>query len=237
MSNDRNEQAAALGIRDMAFWYDPSQAGAPVVDIGSFQVAAGEQVLVRAASGGGKSTLLQLIAGVLEPSRGVIEIGGKSIHALTGSARDRFRGGSIGMVFQTFQLLDGFSARENVEVALLMGGVAESEHALRAGELLTKLGLDRVDVPVEELSVGQQQRVAVARAVACKPALVLADEPTASLDVENGNRAMDVIQSACAEIGAALLCVSHDPAMAERFTRQVDLNSLRSEAMAKGGAR
>lgn len=237
MTQARTEQAAALRIRDVAFWYDPSQSGNPVVEVGLFEVGAGEQVLIRAVSGGGKSTLLHLIAGVLDPARGVIEVAGQSIHGLHGSARDRFRGSSIGMIFQTFCLLEGFSARENVEMALLMGGVVESEHATRAASLLEKLGIERMDVPVEELSVGQQQRVAVARSVACRPALVLADEPTASLDDENGKRAMDLIQNACREIGAALVCVSHDPAMAERFDRRVDLMELRDQTLATGAAR
>jgi ABC-type lipoprotein export system ATPase subunit len=201
-----------------------------VVEVGRLDVGPGEQVLIKAPSGAGKSTLLHLIAGVLEPTRGTIEITGKVIHALRGSARDRFRGQHIGMIFQTFQLLDGFTARENVEMALLMGGVRESEHAERANSFLGKLGLNRLDVPIGELSVGQQQRVAVARAVACRPALVLADEPTASLDVENGALAMDLIQQACSEIGAALVCVSHDPAMDMRFDRRVDLDQLRAAA-------
>lgn len=227
--SDAGSKAAstALRIQDLAFWYDRACQGPPVVEVSGFEVGQGEQVLIAAASGAGKSTLLQLIAGVLDPMRGSVEVVGQRVHDLRGSARDRFRGGKIGMIFQTFQLLQGFSARENVEAALLMGGVPESEHSQRAEALLRNLGLERIDAPVEELSVGQQQRVAVARAVACRPVLVLADEPTASLDVDNGAKAMDVIQQACRDAGAALVCVSHDPAMVHRFERRVGLEELR----------
>ncbi|MFN7022489.1 MAG: ATP-binding cassette domain-containing protein, partial [Phycisphaerales bacterium] len=101
------------------------------------------------------------------------------------------------------------------------------EQRSRARELLTSLGIERMDAPPDRLSVGQQQRVAVARAVACKPALVLADEPTASLDPDNASAAMDLIQSVCRDNNAALLCVSHDPAMAERFERRERLSDLK----------
>jgi putative ABC transport system ATP-binding protein len=103
--------------------------------------------------------------------------------------------------------------------------------------LLTRLGIERPDAPAEELSVGQQQRVAVARAVAARPALVLADEPTASLDPENAAGAMDLIQSACRDAGAALLCVSHDPSMAPRFARRLALAELSMNSPAIGAAR
>jgi putative ABC transport system ATP-binding protein len=138
------------------------------------------------------------------------------------------------MIFQTFHLALGFTARENVMLALLFGAPGEGKHEARANELLATLGLgsdgdptnDRRDHPVERLSVGQQQRVAVARALACRPPLVLADEPTASLDPENGRRAIDLIRSTCRDQGAALLCVSHDPTLVPSFSRHVDLGSL-----------
>lgn len=234
MSQSDSSRTPALHLRDVTFWYDGAREGPPVVEVVRLDIAPGEHVLIKASSGAGKSTLLHLIAGVLEPTRGTIEVAGRVIHSLRGSARDRFRGQTIGMIFQTFQLLDGFSARENVEMALLMGGVPEGEHSQRAATLLEKLGLNRIDVPVGELSVGQQQRVAVARAVACRPALVLADEPTASLDVENGSLAMDLIQQACTEIDAALVCVSHDPGMEMRFDKRLELSQLRSAPVSVG---
>ena len=212
----------ALLIQDLSFRYpgDPWEFRLP-----SLRLAPAEQVLMVAPSGTGKSTLLGLTAGLLEPAGGRVHIADKDIHALTGAARDRFRGQHIGMIFQTFNLLTGFSALENIMAALLFAGVHEREHRPRASALLAELDITRADAPIEDLSVGQQQRVAVARALACSPALVLADEPTASLDPENARAAMDLIQSLCRQKGAALLCVSHDPAMAARFERREALKN------------
>ena len=217
--------APALRISDLSFRYAPS--GPQVVDVGLLEVAPGEQTLLTASSGAGKSTLLQLIAGLLDPQQGTVEIDGQAIHALRGNARDLFRGRSTGFIFQTFNLLHGFSALENVMAALMFSTIPRAEHRRRAADLLQHLGVERIDSPADELSVGQQQRVAVARAVVCGPKLVLADEPTASLDPENSSIAIDLIQSACREAGAALLCVSHDPGMASKFARRVTLEELR----------
>ena len=121
--------------------------------------------------------------------------------------------------------------------ALMLGGVHAGEQRSRAAALLESLGIERMDRPVDELSVGQQQRVAVARAVACSPTLVLADEPTASLDPANAAQAMDLIQSVCRSCGAALLCVSHDPSMTSRFIRVESLAELsRTHAVGHGAA-
>ncbi|MGQ0626741.1 MAG: ABC transporter ATP-binding protein [Phycisphaerales bacterium] len=215
-----------LEIQNLKFAYTLSAIGQEwVVDLPQLRIDPGEQVLITARSGRGKSTLLQLIAGLLDPSQGRVEIVGQSIHALAPAARDRVRAARIGMIFQTFNLLQGFTARENVMAALMFGPTPARTHHERAGMLLKQLGIDRPEAKAEELSVGQQQRVAVARALAGDPALVLADEPTASLDPENAAIAMDLIQTACRERGAALLCVSHDPGMAGRFARRVSLES------------
>ncbi|MEC9372298.1 MAG: ABC transporter ATP-binding protein, partial [Planctomycetota bacterium] len=192
----------------------------------SLELAPGEQMLLTGGSGTGKSTLLQLIAGLIDPDQGSVLIKGHEIHALRGARRDLFRGESVGMIFQTFNLLHGFSALENVEIAMMFSRLPRREHRERAESLLRGLGIDRPDARPEAMSVGQQQRVAVARAVACQPALVLADEPTASLDPENADAAMDLIQTACRDVGAALLCVSHDPSMTTRFQRRAAFNEL-----------
>ena len=170
-------------------------------------------------SGCGKSTLLQLIAGLLDPADGSIRIAGTDVAALRGATRDRFRGRHVGMVFQTFHLLQGFTARENVLAALLMSDAPKADWNARAESLLRSLGIEHLDARAEELSVGQQQRVAIARALACRPTLVLADEPTASLDPENAVNAVRVLRDACREQGAALLIVSHDPSLEPHFTR------------------
>lgn len=218
----------ALKMEGLRFRYRDD--GPWVVDIPRFALASGEQVLLTAGSGRGKSTLLQLIAGLLEPSEGVVEVAGQSMHVLRGAKRDLFRGRHVGMIFQTLNLLHGFTASENVEAALMFSSVPHGRQRDEAAKLLASLGIDRPDGMVDELSLGQQQRVAVARAVACSPELVLADEPTASLDPENAGAAMDVIQRACEEKGAALMCVSHDPSMAARFPRRETLDALRGAA-------
>ncbi|MBX3373551.1 MAG: ABC transporter ATP-binding protein [Phycisphaeraceae bacterium] len=210
---------AALRIRGLEFAF-PGHAAC--VQVPSLDLSPGEHVLLAGPSGCGKSTLIHLVAGLLEPARGSIEVAGTPVHSLRGSARDEFRGRAIGMIFQTFNLLPGFTALENLLLAAM--ATAESPTAVRsrAGQLLRDLGVEAVDRRIERLSVGQQQRVAIARAVVNRPALVLADEPTASLDPENAVRAMDLIQSTCRGAGAALLCTSHDPAMRARFPRVVE---------------
>lgn len=213
--------APALKITDLRFRYPrPREGEAFELRIPALVLGQGEQMLVAARSGGGKSTLLNLICGLMDPDGGSIEIAGQNIHALHGPARDRFRGRSIGMIFQTFNLLTGFSAAENVMAAMMFSAIPSSEHRSRALGLLASLGISNPHENAENLSVGQQQRVAVARAVACDPVLVLADEPTASLDPENAANAIDLIEKACQARNASLLCVSHDPAIASRFTRR-----------------
>jgi len=232
------ERAPALRIEDLSFRFDgqhgqngrPGHAGGPgdrpVVRVARYELARGEQALLRGSSGSGKTTLLSLIAGLLEPTLGRVEVAGRDIHALRGAARDRFRGRHIGMVFQTFHLLHGFTALENVLASLMFTDLPRREHGPRARALLADLGIDRVDATPDTLSVGQQQRVAVARAIAGNPTLVLADEPTASLDPRSAAIALELLTSACASAGAALLCVSHDPASAGAFARVGDLADL-----------
>ncbi|HMN42010.1 MAG TPA: ABC transporter ATP-binding protein [Phycisphaerales bacterium] len=198
------------------------------VDIPSLSLAPAEQMLLTGGSGVGKSTLLHLIAGLIEPTEGRVDVAGRHMHALRGHARDLYRGRHIGLIFQTLNLLHGFSAVEQVMAAMMFSEIPAREHRPRAEGLLKHLGITRMDAQPTKLSVGQQQRIAVARAVACDPALVLADEPTASLDPENAAAAMDLIQQTCREKGAALLCVSHDPAMAARFERRESLAALRT---------
>jgi ABC-type lipoprotein export system ATPase subunit len=219
----------ALLIENLLFRYGrPTRDGAArgegwIVGLPSLALERGEQMLLTGRSGQGKSTLLYLIAGLMEPNDGTVLVDGENIHALRGEKRDLFRGRRIGMIFQTFNLLQGFTALENVMAALMFSKIPQREHRSRANALLEELGIDQPGRRAEEMSVGQQQRVAVARALACQPALVLADEPTASLDPENAAAAMDLIQRACSEHRAALLCTSHDPALAARFERRAAL--------------
>jgi len=221
-------ESPALSITDLSFSYPGDRS--PVIEIGRYELPRGAQALLAGGSGSGKSTLLQLIAGLLDPTSGSLEVGGTDIHALGGAKRDLYRGQTIGVIFQTFNLLDGFTATENVMAAMMFSKIPRKEHKPRAEKLLAHLGIDRPHATPAELSVGQQQRVAVARAVACDPILVLADEPTASLDPENASVAMDLIQSTCKDTGAALLCTSHDPAVWERFETRAELAALNAAA-------
>ncbi len=229
MPSSAPTNSPALSIKGLQFHYPGHNGEAPWrLAIPSLSVAPGEQVLLAAGSGRGKSTLLSLIAGIMDPEAGTIEVQGTAVHSLRGHKRDLFRGRHIGMIFQTFNLLSGFSALENVEAALMFSEQPARDHRKKSADLLTSLGIERHNSLVDRMSVGQQQRVAVARAVACDPVLVLADEPTASLDPENSANAMKLIQDACRAKGAALLCVSHDPSMADRFQRRERLDALQT---------
>jgi ABC-type lipoprotein export system ATPase subunit len=195
-----------------------------IVDVPKFQLAEGEQVAVRGASGSGKTTFLNLIAGILQADRGNIVVAGQEMTKLTESGRDRHRAKTIGYVFQNFNLLQGYTALENVMLGMMFGpGVDKA----RARQLLERVGLShRMTYRPAQLSIGQQQRVAVARALANRPRLVLADEPTGNLDQRHAGEALELIRETCRESGAALLLVSHDPAVLAMFDRAEDLADL-----------
>ena len=217
-------QSHALALESLVF-RSPSQP-ADTLRIEAFHADHAEQILLSGKSGAGKSTLLNLIMGLLEPTEGTVRVAGRDIHKLTGAARDHFRGRNIGVVFQSFHLLHGFSAFENVLMPLTFSDIPPKEHDERAKALLSELDIPNPSALPENMSLGQQQRVAVARALACEPALILADEPTASLDPENAAIAMDLIQKVCRDHNAAMLCVSHDPTLVPRFDRSLNLAEL-----------
>jgi ABC-type lipoprotein export system ATPase subunit len=190
----------------------------PVLDIAEFRAAAGEQVVLVGRSGSGKTTLLHVIAGISRADSGRVKIDGWDITLLSEAERDRFRAEHIGYVFQTFNLLPGFSALENVLVAMRFarGHVDKA----RAKQLLKRVGLEhRMSHKPPMLSVGEQQRVAVARALANKPRLLLADEPTASVDAANQQAILDLIRETCQEENVTLLLVTHAPEVAQQFPR------------------
>jgi putative ABC transport system ATP-binding protein len=214
--------APALRIHDLAFRFGEGF----MLEVPTLELPAGGELLLAGPSGSGKSTLLLLIAGLLDAERGQIEVAGDAISTLRGSARDRCRGRRIGMIFQTFQLIGAFTALENVMLAMLFADHPASTHRDRAAGLLKALGIADPQRPAETFSVGQQQRIAVARALAAKPSLVLADEPTASLDPENARRTIDLIREACRSEGAALVLTSHDPTLRDLFERAVEIGSF-----------
>jgi putative ABC transport system ATP-binding protein len=196
-----------------------------VVDVPAFSLAAGSQVALRGGSGSGKTTFLNLIAGILTPDTGEIMLGGEPMTGRGEAARDRLRAATLGYVFQTFNLLQGYSCLENVELGMAFGG--RGRDRARARALLERMGLGgRMGHRPGQLSVGQQQRVAVARALANQPRLVLADEPTGNLDQANAREALALIRETCREEGAALLLVSHDEGVLAGFEDMRDFKSL-----------
>jgi putative ABC transport system ATP-binding protein len=200
-----------------------------VVDIESLRIEEGESVFLRGPSGSGKSTLLSLLAGVTVPGDGVIRVLGQDIGKLDGASRDRFRADHIGFIFQMFNLIPYLSVIENV--CLPCGFSARrSERASSAGtsveaeaiRLLRHLDMAESDLlrrPVNELSVGQQQRVAAARALIGAPEIVIADEPTSSLDEDRRSAFLDLLFRECVQRHTTLIFVSHDASLGFRFDR------------------
>jgi ABC-type lipoprotein export system ATPase subunit len=199
----------------------PDGGTVEIVRVGGFALAAGEQVALRGESGSGKTTFLHLIAGILAADGGRVLIDGAEMSALGEAGRDRLRAEKIGYVFQTFNLLQGFTVLENVVLGMSFG--PRGADRAHAKEVLDRVGLGhRLDHFPRQLSTGQQQRVAVARALANRPKLVLADEPTGNLDRKSGREALALIREVCREHGAALLLVSHDEEVLGQFETRRD---------------
>jgi putative ABC transport system ATP-binding protein len=186
------------------------------------EVMPGEAVAIVGASGSGKSTLLALLAGLDTPSKGSVELDGASLFDLDEDARAELRGRAVGFVFQTFQLLPSLTALENVMLPLELAGRDDAEAAAR--EILARVGLsERTHHYPKHLSGGEQQRVALARAFAVRPKLLLADEPTGSLDAEAGDAVIALLFQMNREAGTTLVLVTHDENLAQRCTRIVRL--------------
>ncbi|MDP6850050.1 MAG: ABC transporter ATP-binding protein [Planctomycetota bacterium] len=192
----------------------------PVLSVESLEITAGERVALVGASGSGKTTLLNLVSGLVLPDSGNVEIDGTDICKLSEHARDRFRAKNCGCMFQSFHLLDGFSALENVELgASFTGRKADRAHAL---ELLDSLGLsDRAHYFPGQLSVGQQARVALARALVNHPKVVLADEPTGALDPQTADAILGTLLRIADEESITVICATHDESLASRLGRTI----------------
>ena len=226
----------AIRIRDLRFAW-PS--GPVLLDIPAFDLAAGESLFLRGPSGSGKSTLLGLIAGVLEPQSGTVEVLGEDMANLPGSKRDAIRADRLGVIFQMFNLVPYLSVVQNVTLPCRFSkarrAAVEGGPVAEARRLLGRLGLSDEKLlarPVTELSVGQQQRVAVARALIGGPKIVIADEPTSALDADARDRFIELLSEEAGRSGAALLFVSHDASLASHFGRSLDLSQINRAGVA-----
>ncbi|GIL05280.1 ABC transporter ATP-binding protein [Betaproteobacteria bacterium PRO7] len=206
----------------------------PILDGLDLELAAGEYVAIVGESGAGKSTLLNLIAGLDVPDAGGIEIGGEVLSQLDEDARTRLRRTKVGFVFQAFHILPHLTVAQNVELPLVLLGVAPAERAARTQELLAAVGLgERGDSWPRELSGGELQRVALARALVHRPALVLADEPTGNLDPETADGVLRLLARTIKERGATGILVTHSPHAASTADRVLRLERGRLSETAR----
>lgn len=224
-------QHPAVELRDVCHEFELGDGRrVRALQVGSLIVAPGDQLAIRGASGSGKTTLLNVIAGLLEPSRGEVRTCGIDPFALAHRERDRVRARTIGYLFQDFQLLEPLSAIENVALAAFLSGRGRRESAFAAMQVLADLGLERrTDHRPSQLSAGERQRVAAARALVATPRVVLCDEPTASLDMAIAARMLEGLRDRCARTGAALIVTSHDPAVLGGFERVIELRAPSEE--------
>lgn len=202
----------------------------------SLRVAEGEYLAVMGPSGSGKSTLLNVLGLLDRPDEGRYWLGGQDIATLSEPALAQLRGHRIGFVFQSFHLIPRLTARENVELPLMLCGVLPAERHRRSQRLLGDLGLDnRADHRPAELSGGQRQRVAIARAMAMAPRLILADEPTGNLDSRSGEEVITLLEGLNRQQGITLVVVTHDPRLGERAGRRISMDDGRISSDSGGG--
>ena len=215
-----------LAIADLRkSFVSPEGERVEIVNVQEFSVATGAQVALRGESGSGKTTFLNLIAGILAADSGCVKLDGVEMTALSEPKRDRLRAEKLGYIFQTFNLLQGYTVLENVVLGMSFG--PRGADRTHAREVLERVGLGhRLNHFPRQLSTGQQQRVAVARALANRPKLVLADEPTGNLDRKNAREALTLIRKVCGEEGAALLLVSHDEEVLGGFETKRDFATI-----------
>ena len=203
----------------------PEGPRVPILDVPEFRVEAGEQVVLLGPSGCGKTTLLHIIAGLTKPDSGKVVLDGVELTKYSEAVRDRIRADKLGYVFQTFNLLDGFSALENVLLGMTFA--KKKIDPARANSLLNEVGLGhRLGNKPQQLSVGERQRVAVARALANEPKLLLADEPTANVDPQSQQNVVDLIRTSCRKENISVLLVTHSMEVAKQFDRIVQLEDL-----------
>ncbi|MFK7741502.1 MAG: ABC transporter ATP-binding protein [Planctomycetota bacterium] len=226
-----------IHLRQVRKSYSRGEQSVLACAVDRLEISAGEQVALVGRSGTGKTTLLHILAGILRPDEGEVEVAGERIDQMGESARDRHRGKNIGMVYQTFNLLQPFTALENVLMGALFGRGSGGDAKLRAAGLLEKVGLgERLHHRPSELSVGQVQRVAICRALVNDPQLILMDEPLGNQDKTTGGQVLDLLLQMASDAGKTVVMVTHDPESATRMQRTVDLSTLRDDLSVPAGA-
>jgi putative ABC transport system ATP-binding protein len=210
-------------LQDATKQYGHKDGAVVALEPTTLEISPAEFVAVIGASGSGKTTLLSMLGGMLAPSSGKVWLGKESLYDLSVAARARVRQHNLGFVFQTFNLIPYLSALENVQIPLMLRGTPNAADERRILELLAKVGLEsRVHHKPSELSIGQQQRVALARTLANDPAAILADEPTGNLDPETREQVLTFLEDLQHE-GRTVIMVTHDPAAASRASRVIKL--------------
>ncbi len=229
MSGGGAADAPAVALRDVRFAYRP---GVDVLDIAQLTIGRGETVFLHGPSGSGKTTLLGLLAGVLTATAGEVRLLGTNLTTLGSGARDAFRARHLGYVFQMFNLIPYLPVRENILLPVRLeparrarlGGASLADAVGALAAQLDLAGL--LDRPVAQLSVGQQQRVAAARALIGSPEVVIADEPTSALDTDRRQQFLELLFASCRHAGATLVFVSHDHTLRPLFSRVVELRDV-----------
>lgn len=222
-----------IKIKDILKRYPSPDGGEiTVLSLSGLDIRDGEEVGISGASGTGKTTLLNIISGILLPTRGSVLIDDVEINRLPEAKRDLFRAQTIGYVFQMFNLIPSLTAKENVMASIVFGKkIPAHEREKRCLELLKRVGLShRVNYKPGQLSGGEQQRVSIARALSNRPSVVIADEPTANLDVKNRAMVMELLREVCHENAAALIVATHDQGVLKSLKRVVDLGQTKEGA-------
>ena len=216
-----NNTAPAVLARDLRREYRMGESTIRAVDRISLQIAQGEFVALLGASGSGKSTLLNLIGGLDRSSSGTLQVMGRELSAMSGEDLARYRRHTVGMVFQSFNLVPTMTLLENVELPMRFAEVDRPERTQRAKEALARVGLAaRMEHRPSELSGGEQQRASIARSLVNRPSLLLADEPTGNLDSKTGEEVMKFLEEFHAS-GMTVLLVTHERALAERYAKRL----------------
>ncbi|MDO6822503.1 ABC transporter ATP-binding protein [Marinobacter sp. 1_MG-2023] len=223
------DRSAAIEVKDLSFRWDKHQ---PALTFPDLYLPQGEHLFLHGASGTGKSTFLSLLAGMLSPASGTITMLGTAIQKLGAGKRDRFRADHIGVIFQQFNLVPYLTAEANVTLPCRlsrMRNISTGQNSAAAAErLLTALAIPEShwQRKVTQLSIGQQQRIAAARALIGAPEIILADEPTSALDSDNRDRFIDLLLTLAEESNTSVLFVSHDRSLAQRFHHQIQLGEV-----------